>query len=194
MRTNTSRVVGDVLSHNIVWNCSRCLLEPAKKHIRIILIVSKLYSTNLAMVSDQPSPIPPASVVCRQRPVPPPVIRLVTPWVISWLTISFSRAPSRSGWLIIKLMFNIVTRASCPLTEVRSQRNILMAPEVPLERKPTRQRDHHRLVIKTHSAGVEKSALSVPAESWTEMVTRSFPFPPLPLLLVWKLNAASVNP
>lgn len=40
---------------------------------------------------------------------------------------------------------------------------------------------------KTDSAGVEKSALSLPAESWTETVTRSAPLPPLPKLLVWKL-------
>lgn len=45
-----------------------------------------------------------------------------------------------------------------------------------------------------HSAGVEKSALSVPAELWTETVTRSLAVPPFPLLLVWKLNAASVKP
>ena len=35
--------------------------------------------TYSARASDQPSPIPPASVVWRQAPVPPPVRRLVTP-------------------------------------------------------------------------------------------------------------------
>ena len=38
-----------------------------------------------------------------------------------------------------------------------------------------------------------KSALSIPAESWTEIVTRSFPAPPLPKLLFWKLKAEKEN-
>jgi hypothetical protein len=37
----------------------------------------------------------------------------------------------------------------------------------------------------TYSGGVEKSALSIPAEFCTEMVTLSFPAPPLPKLLFW---------
>ena len=35
--------------------------------------------TYSAKASDQPSPIPPLSVVCRQRPEPPPVSRFVIP-------------------------------------------------------------------------------------------------------------------
>jgi hypothetical protein len=37
------------------------------------------FAVQSAMASDQPSPIPAASRVCRQRLVPPPVIRLVIP-------------------------------------------------------------------------------------------------------------------
>lgn len=61
-------------------------------------MVGPFCSVQSAKVSDQPSPIPPASVVCKQRPVPPPVRRLEVPCVASWATMSFSIAPSRSGW------------------------------------------------------------------------------------------------
>ena len=58
---------------------------------------------------------------------------------------------------------------------LRSQRNMRMWPLWP-------------------SGGVEKSALSTPAESWMETVTRSLPLPPLLKLSFWKLYDVSVKP
>ena len=53
---------------------------------------------NSAIASLHPSPKPPASVVWRHLPVPPPVIQLVMPCVLLWVMISFSRAPSSAGY------------------------------------------------------------------------------------------------
>jgi hypothetical protein len=59
------RVAADVLGVNIGAHG-----EVRGNARRTLLLVQS------ARASDQPSPIPPASLVCRQRPVPPPVRRL----------------------------------------------------------------------------------------------------------------------
>lgn len=112
-------------------------------------IGAEFCSDQSAKVSDHPSPIPPASVVWRHRPVPPPVSRLDVPCVASWKTISDSRAPSLSGYKIEREGMNNLSKnyAYCRLEKEWSERscspndrmlltkfhrNILMRPDWPL--------------------------------------------------------------
>ncbi len=70
---------------------------------------------------------------------------------------------------------------------VRSHKNMRIRPDCPLTKHHLSEQPHILNRV-TYSAGVAKSALSVPAESCTDTVTRSFPLPPLPKLLFWKLK------
>lgn len=131
-------VIGDILAEHVILNSRTILFQPAA--YRTINIVDhdkdarrRRDRTYLAIVSDHPSPIPPASVVCKQRPVPPPVMRLVIPCVFSWLTISFSRAPSRWGYGSRQsCSFSSTRKMEDMHTEVSVQRNILIRPDWPL--------------------------------------------------------------
>lgn len=75
----TTLTVQNVLTHDVILNGSRLLLGPSIYRGQKCVRVHKK-DTYSAKASDQPSPIPRASIVWRQRPVPPPVILLEMPW------------------------------------------------------------------------------------------------------------------
>lgn len=81
MGTNSSGIVNDILAHDVVNNVLGLVLGPSRCIASANKSKGKCRRTYSANASDQPSPIPPASVVWRQRPVPPPVKRLEIPCV-----------------------------------------------------------------------------------------------------------------
>lgn len=81
MTANSSLVVDDILAKDVIGNGSVLVLGPPMQYDEDKASIEGGKTTHSAIASDQPSPIPPASVVCRHRPVPPPVILLVMPWV-----------------------------------------------------------------------------------------------------------------
>lgn len=86
---------------NNLGRSNPCVQSIYKKHHQLFFkkkTPKGMGYANSAIASLHPSPKPPASVVWKHPPVPPPVLRSVIPCVFSWLTISFSRAPSRSGY------------------------------------------------------------------------------------------------
>jgi hypothetical protein len=93
--SDASGAVGNIRSKGIIGDRGRYMLHPAEGIFsRTYGYEGALYS---AMASLQLSPRPWDSTTCRHLAVPPPVIRFVSPCVISWVTISFSKAPSRRG-------------------------------------------------------------------------------------------------
>jgi hypothetical protein len=139
---NTLRCAQNVLTHHKVFHCCRLLDDPSARNVKHGERMRR-NTTYSAMVSDQPSPSPPASVVCKHLPDPPPVIRFVIPWVISCTTMSFSIAPSRLGFAEFQI-------------------NILHTPGWPLYIQPIRSAGF-KLQNETYSGGVAKLALLNPS-------------------------------
>ena len=85
VRADAGVVVDHPLTHHEVLRTLVGLVQPAATGgwSACAQSESEREGTHSANASDQPSPIPPASVVWRQRPVPPPVMRLVRPCVFS---------------------------------------------------------------------------------------------------------------
>jgi len=80
---DTSSLVHHIVAEDVVLHLSGLVPGPPMTLINTAFDRMEREATHSAIASDQPSPRPPASVVWRQRPVPPPVRRLVIPWVIS---------------------------------------------------------------------------------------------------------------
>lgn len=137
--------------------------------------------------------------------MPPPVIRFVSPWVFSCVTISFSRAPSRSGYKIKQSVCQISNKGKiidlqmCNPTGTFLRyvncnwEESLIVTHAWLQTDRCMQKFSIDIPLQTegtYSGGVAKSALSSPAELWTDTETESLPKPPFPKLLLWKLYAA----